>query len=224
MARAGGETVSDWKDALAPEPECIALDRLDGELDAAQRAHVASCVRCQTELALFREVMQEERSEESEWIARELRRRRNVVAFRAKTTRILYAVAAAIVLVIGLGWWMQMREPSIEAPLGGQDYRSGRLEVLAPAGDLLQAPNELRWTAVPSTSRYHVRILEVDATEVWSGDTTETHVALPPNVIEQFAPGKSLKWDVQAFRGKQMLASSETQTVRVSVEPLRKNP
>jgi hypothetical protein len=220
--------VTDWKEALAPSPECIDLARLGEELDAAERAHLDTCARCQSELAMFREIAREETSadeaREVEWIASELRRRNNVVAFRPKAWRVLYAAAAVIVMVIGIGYWMQLREPAIDAPLDGPAvYRSARLDVIAPIGDLAQAPNELRWTAVPDASRYRVQIAEVDGTLLWSAGTTQSNVALPPAVIAQFAPGKSLLWEVKAFRGEEMLASSETQTVRVSVAPPRKD-
>lgn len=228
--------MSDWREALAPTPECIAIERLGEELNESERTHLETCARCHAELALFRELDREERSPEGEWIANELRRRggeaiapvpfphRRAEA-RRSTWRVLYAVAAALAITIGAGWWMQTREPSIDGPLDDPGtYRGARLEVLAPAGELAQAPNELRWTAVPNASRYRFRILEVDGTVVWSGETTETHVALPPAVVAQFAPGKSLRWEVQAFRGTGMLASSETQSVRVSVAPRRMNP
>jgi hypothetical protein len=227
--------VSDWKEALGPAPECIDIARLGEELDAAERTHLESCARCQTELALFREISRDESSPEedraAEWIAGELKRRRDVenvekvVPFRPRS-RVLYAVAAALAIVLGAGYWIQMREPSIDELVNVPTvYRSARLDVLAPiGGELAQAPNEIRWTAVPNASRYHVAIVEVDATPVWSADTTQTHIALPPAVIAQFAPGKSLSWDVKAFQGNEMLAVSETQRVRVSVKPLRKDP
>jgi hypothetical protein len=218
--------VTDWKEALAPTPECIDLARLGEQLNAAERAHVDTCPRCQAELALFGEIAREastpEEDRAAQWIADELRRKNNVVAFRPKPWRVLYAIAAALVIVLGAGYWMQLREPSIDAAIDSP-YRSARLEVIAPIGDLAQPPNELRWTAVPNASRYQVQIREVDATVVWTVDTTQPHVALPPNVIAQFAPGKSLLWDVRAFRGEEMLASSDTQTVRVSVTPIRKD-
>ena len=225
--------MSDWKEALGPTPECIDIARLGEELNAGERAHLETCARCQTELALFREISRDESSAEedraAEWIANELKRRNvekggEVVPFRSKTSRLLYAVAAALAIVLGAGTWMQLREPSIDGANIPSAYRSARLDVLSPAGELAQAPNEFRWTAVPNASRYHVAIVEVDATPVWSADTTATHIALPPAVIAQFAPGKSLSWDVKAFRGNEMLAASGTQKVRVSVTPLRKEP
>lgn len=221
--------MTDWKEALAPSPECLDLARLGEELDAAERAHLDTCTRCQSELALFREISREETSageaREVEWLASELRRRNNVVAFRPKMWRVLYAAAAVLVMVVGIGYWMQLREPAIDTTFDPSAvYRTARVEVIAPkSGDLVQAPNELRWTAVPEASRYAVQILEVGATPVWGTSTTQTHVALPPGVIAQFAPGKLLLWDVAAFRGKEMIATSDTQNVRVSVTPPRKD-
>lgn len=213
-----------WRNALAPAAGCIDVARLGEELDAASRAHLETCVRCQSELALHRE-MQESSAEEiaaGEWIAAELHRRAasNVTPFRPRSARVLYAVAAALIVAVGIGAFL-MREPSLD-PMGGPGvYRSARLEAIAPIGDLAQPPNELRWSAVPNASRYQVKIVEVDGTLVWSARTTRTDVALPSDVIAQFAPGKSLLWDVQAFRGNEMLATSGTRTVRVSVTPVR---
>ena len=110
---------------------------------------------------------------------------------------------------------MQMREPDVDIDTRPGAYRSARLDVIAPIGDLAQAPNELRWEAVPQATVYAVQILEVDATQVWSGRTTETHLALPPEVIARFAPGKTLVWDVRALRNNEVLAASQTQNVRV---------
>jgi hypothetical protein len=221
-----------WQEALARTPECIDQARFGDELDAASQAHLRSCAHCQAELALFRELDRDDSTAEeqqaAQWIAAELQRRfsnaDNVKPFRRKTLPALYAAAAAIVLVIGAGSWMRFREPGIEPMTETVDvYRSGRLEVVAPAGEIAQAPNELRWTAVPNATHYVVRIAEVDATAVWSARTTQPYAPLPPAAVAQFAPGKRLLWDVQAFRGNEMLASSETQDVRVSIASHGKN-
>ena len=222
----------DWQDVLAATPECIDPARFGTELDPASEAHLTTCARCQAELALFREITAEESSAEEDeaarWIAGELERRHvdsaKVVPFRKRPMRVLYSLAAALLILIGAGWWLQLRDPSLGQLESGDLYRSTRVELLAPAGDLEQAPNELRWTAVPNASRYHVRIVEVDGNEIWSSDTTQPHASLPSAVIAQFAPGKSLIWDVRAFRGEEMLAASETQTVRVAVAPVRNTP
>ena len=221
-----------WQDALSATPECIDMMRFAEELEPASAAHLETCPRCQAELALYREFEREDASAENaaagQWIAGELRRRfdhpARVLPFRSRATRALVAAAAAVLIVAGAGYWLEMREPSIDGALGEGPavYRNASIEVISPAGDLPAAPNELRWTAVPLASEYRVKILEVDATPVWSAVTSSTRVSLPPTVIAQFAPGKSLSWEVKAFRGDEVLASSETQVVRVSVAPLRK--
>jgi hypothetical protein len=232
----------DWQQALVPSADCIDVTRFGEELDAAALAHVESCARCQAELALYREVTRDDSSAEEDdaarWIAGELRSRLhtpvnvtpanvtpdNVTPFRRKSLRPLYAVAAAILMVIGASYFLQLRDPSIDTNVPDATYRSARIAVIAPAGDLATAPNELRWTAIPNASRYHVAIVEVDATPVWAADTTQPYVTLPPQVIAQFAPGKTLLWTVEAYRGNEMLATSPTQNARVIVSPSRKTP
>ena len=44
----------EWQNQLAPQTDCIAIDRLGEELTAAEGEHVQTCPRCQAELALFR--------------------------------------------------------------------------------------------------------------------------------------------------------------------------
>jgi hypothetical protein len=224
----------DWKEVLAESPECLSLERLTGALNPAEKAHVASCARCQTELALFRESTSEPRSaverEAEAWIAGELKRRMrqessaNVRTFRSRSGRFFYALAATLVLLVGTAWWMNMREPGLDLRTEGpMRYRGGKLELVSPLDDVTEAPNELRWQSVSDASRYHVEILEVDGTVLWSGDATQTSLALPASVSSLFAPGKTLHWKVQAFRGSDKVAVSETQRVRVSVQSQR-NP
>jgi hypothetical protein len=210
--------VSDWKEALAPTPDCLPLDRLGDALTPDQQAHVAECVRCQTELALHDRMMNEESSPESQWIAGELRRnnKSNVIPFRPRMGRVLSAVAAAIVLLLGAGTWLRMREQAVEVDMTPGTYRSARLELLTPGGDVAQPPNELRWTAVPDATLYRVHLLEVDATEIWSAGTAETHIVLPPQAVAEFKPGKSLRWNVSAYRGNEQLMASQTQMIRVT--------
>jgi hypothetical protein len=220
----------DWQQALAPSADCIDVTRFGDALDAAALTHLESCARCQAELALYREVTRDDSSAEEDdaarWIAGELRGRletpANVTPFRRRSLRPLYAVAAAILMVVGAGYFLQLREPSIDGPIPGPTYRSARITVITPAGDLATAPNELRWTAVSNAARYHVAIAEVDATPIWAADTTQPYVALPPQVIAQFAPGKTLLWRVEAYRGSEKLAESSAQNVRVTVNPSRK--
>lgn len=225
------DTRHDWQQALAATPDCIDVSRFGAPLSDAEQQHVRDCARCQSELAMFREFESDESTSDGQWIAEELRRRlqqnesETVVPFRPRTFRLAYAVAAMLVVLIGVGTWMQLREPSLDPAIDvPQGYRSARLEAIAPMGDLADTPKELRWSVVPNASRYRVRVMEVDQTVLWNGETTDSHIALPPAVVAQFAPGKSLLWDVTALHGNDILASSDTQRFRVSVADSRRLP
>lgn len=219
--------MNDWQDELAPTSECIDILRFDAPLSADEQTHLESCPRCQSEIALFREFQSDvttpEEASEVRAIAADVQQRLgNVEPFRPRRTRTWAVAAAALAAILGASTWMQMREPSIDVPAETAIYRSARLEGLQPAtGDVTEAPNELRWEPVPDATRYQVQLLEVDASPVWNASTRGTSIALPPAARAQFAPGKTLLWDVRAFRGEEMLAASETQSVRVSVTPLR---
>jgi hypothetical protein len=210
--------VSDWRNVVGRTPECIDATRYSEELTTSERVHLSNCIHCEAELKLFREVTAEETSEESRWVAAKLLKPVRVVAFRrkaSKATRVLYAAAAALVLLVGAGTWLRSRGPAIEVPVGAQVYRSARLELLTPVGDVQRPPNELRWKGVPAAARYRARIVEVDGVEVWSVETSEPQVGLPPDVTALFKPGKTLLWDVRAIRGDRVVATSETANVRV---------
>lgn len=224
-----------WRQALEPTPDCIAIDRLGDERTEAERAHLATCPRCQTELALFDQFRGDPASadelRDGQWIAAELQRRfaapSNVKAFRPRFGAFSgLAAAAALVLVIGTAWWLENREPSLDSRTPtGSVYRSARLEAIAPAGDLPEAPRGLQWTAVPGATSYAVELREVDRTLLWSGSTTHTSIDLPANVIALFLPGKTLLWEVTARRGSQVLAASGIQRFRVALRlPRRPQP
>jgi hypothetical protein len=219
--------MSDWQKELAPTPDCIALENLGNPRTDAELEHVKTCVRCQTELALFGEFNSDDASvdetRESRWIADELHRRldirSNVKQFQPRRrTWAALAAAAVAVFVIGTGYWMETREPALDPTLGTENvYRTARLEAQSPIGDLAQAPNELQWTAVPNATAYSVRILEIDRTLLWSTDTPQRRVTIPTEVVAQFAPGKTVLWEVTARRHSDVLASSGTQSFRVTV-------
>jgi RNA polymerase sigma factor (sigma-70 family) len=232
-----------WQEELASKPDCIDLIRLGEELSAIEREHVEACPRCQTELRLFQgfhaDSASPEELREGQWIAAELQRRlspsasespsiesrSNVRAFTSRRRTFqsfALAAAAVIVIVIGSSYWMDNREPAIGTGPTGNVYRTSRFEVVAPIGDLPEAPHDLRWLAVNGATSYSVQIVEVDRTVLWSSETPNTSITLPVEVVARFEPGKSLVWQVTARRGSEVLATSGTQSVRVSVKQPRK--
>ncbi len=232
-----------WQKELEPTPECIDVSRLSDALSERERAHLATCPRCQAELALLHEFQTDSATPDEvragQWIASELHRRlalsnnapspdapSNVKPFRSKQrTFSALAAAAVAVLVIGTAVWMENREPSLDPKIDVRNvYRTSRFDVIAPLGDVPEAPRELKWAAVPQATSYTVQILEVDGTELFRGATPRQSIVVPANVIAQFAPGKTLLWAVTARRGSDVLASSETQRFRVSVKRQRRTP
>jgi hypothetical protein len=222
----------DWKQALQPAPECVPIERLGGMLTPAENEHVAHCVRCQTELALLREFTDGETSADErpavDAIVDRLERgahaaASNVVplASRRKTsgTRML-AAAAMLVIALGLGYVAINREPPVSITQTNTDvYRSSRIRVIVPATEEVPtAPVELRWEAIPGATSYEVKIVEVDQTMLWRTSTRESRVAIPPQVVALFVPGKTIQWHVTALRGAATVADSGVQRFRVAVK------
>ena len=129
--------------------------------------------------------------------------------------RILYPVMAAAIILIGANWWMRSRERAIPVDMSPGMHRSEVIEAATPDGDLPAPPDQLRWKPVPGATRYSVQILDDEAAQLWSAETSEPHVALPRDAIAHFEPGKTLLWTVTAYRGNEELTNSVTQTVRV---------
>jgi hypothetical protein len=220
-----------WKRELQRTGRCIPIERLAENLTPEEHSHVAHCARCQAELALWSRINDEEETlGEAAAVASiaaavrgrvagtapsnvvSLRRRSNVVAFRAPL-----AAAATLVIAIAAGVFVTNREPSIEgAPSVVNVYRSASVDVIEPTGDLASAPSLLRWKTAAGATRYDVRVMEVDRTVLWRGSTTSSQVQLPAPVIAQFVPGKTVLWQVQARRGEAVLAESGMQRFRVS--------
>lgn len=221
-----------WKDALAPLPECIPIQRFASPLADAESQHLATCPRCQAEMALWREfhdsIPRGEEGAAAAWIAQELRRRaaapkrwrpwwRPLMAVPAG--RLSGALAAVLVLAAGLTMYT-LRSPtglpprlSSEGPL-----RSQAVVLLFPLGDLEARPGELQWQPVAAATAYRVEILEVDRHSLWNSETVQTHLAIPESIRTLMAPGKTLLWQVTARDRSQVLASSGLQRFRLKVK------
>jgi hypothetical protein len=238
------------KETLAPSPECATLEELaalaDASLPAPSRSrvavHVASCERCEVELALLKEFESASpRPEEDatvQWIVGRLRRRfreaRVAVApvpaahedergfwprlLRVKpVTGVGFGLAAAMVLVAASLELREGREPSLPDRIdpGGSVYRS-EVELGEPAGDLDARPAALRWESVAGAASYSVEVMEVDRAKVWKADVATPSVALPDTVTDRLVPGKPLLWQVSALDGAgKTIAASKMQRFRV---------
>ena len=231
--------------ALGPTPDCMPIDelqhRLEGRAGERERelasSHTAGCPHCRTELALIERfeaapVFDEERAE-VEWIVAGLRKNVLYLATEVQGQRwwkrllrpVVLAPAslaiAAAVMAIGIA----LQQPAGVRPgaaAGRTAMRSHAIELVAPIGDQLRPPAMLQWNAVPGASRYRVRVLEVDRTELWNATVSETRVALPEAVSKQALPLKMLLWQVTAINGSgNVLANSRAGAFRVVGGPAR---
>jgi hypothetical protein len=215
--------------ALEATANCLPFERLDQELTSPEREHVASCPRCQTELALWEAMnaatQAREESSAVQWVVAEVKRRRSAPAGGSASASLwgwvrlrgLAAAAATLVVGVVVGYVAWDREPGVRDPGDTrQEYRTERMEVVGPVGDVPGAPTELAWKSYPGAVRYDVSLLEVDRTVLWRGSSTTPRVGLPREVSARFAPGKTVVWEVSA-RDASGSVIAETGTLRFRV-------
>jgi hypothetical protein len=231
--RHSGDARTEIKRALQPTPYCIPIEQFGSPLSGANRDHLAVCTRCQAEFALW-QAFTDPKPQPGEdvavrCVADELRARgRGEVAGRAawggrwrhRIYTPMYIAAASVVLMAVVGYVIWDPEPRLdELRPPEQTYRTTRVQGLAPTGELVAAPTELKWVTVDGAVRYDVRVLEVDGTQIWSSSTPDTRIALPAEIIEQFVAGKTISWDVTARNGTgDAVAISGRHQFRVSID------
>jgi hypothetical protein len=197
----------------------IAEEPMDARTNLQAREHLGRCAHCQNELALFREFQEAEARpgevESVAWVQSELQRRSAELAGRgteparepeslwARITsrmhwRTLSLVAASLLVVVAAGVYLrsgavpdQRGEPVI--------YRSQNLSAVAPTGEISAVPANIQWQSAPGAAKYQVRLMEVDRTAIWSAETGNTSISIPPAVRERMTPGRAFLWDVTAW-------------------------
>ncbi len=203
--------LGDWADGSLAQPAATRL-----------REHFARCARCQTELTLLKEFEDATPGPDEEgavrWISARLERRFSEAGANHSQSRTLngaalprrswfkalnvggFALAAATLtaaVTIGL---QEGRAPGLVAPSPSAPavLRSAGITTLSPAGDLDAPPNELRWESWTGAASYSVQVMEVDYAGLWSAETRERSVVLPPALRARIVPGKPLLWEVVA--------------------------
>jgi hypothetical protein len=133
--------------------------------------------------------------------------------------RVGWAVAAALVVAIGLYWGRAL------APMGGEDaLRSGPdstgTAVVRPGSletRIVDVGIELRWTSVPDADAYRVILLGDDLSQIAAlGPLADTVLVveaarLPAGV----ASGATVGWQVEALRGGFAIGTSETAVAKL---------
>jgi hypothetical protein len=210
-------------------PSVEQLEALLGDTSpSALKQHVESCAACRTELELLRsftvgEVRESEAAAVSAITAR-LRppaRAREIVQVKTPWWRELFAqrwfapammATAALLVAIGVAIQIERsKQPALLVPGGGTEVlRSGSIAIVSPSGDVQEKPREIRWEPVANAARYKCAILQVDRTELWSGEAREPRVDLPPSAQTLIVPARTLLIHVEAFdAGGNRIAESE---------------
>lgn len=217
------------REAVGQTPECPPLEVLAAP---QHQKHLAECPHCRAELALLHQFesaeVQAGEAADLAWIESELARRSPVAAtsrepfgdrlrawfellFGPAGRGRLSMAAAALVVLVAAGLFLrpsggvrpgQPAEPMV--------WRSGQMAAISPVGDLDQAPSQLRWETVPGAASYHVRLLEVDGTEIWSTDSASASVDFPKDIAAKLTPGRAFQWDAVArdAAGRQMATTN----------------
>jgi hypothetical protein len=231
-------------DALRPGADCPSLDVLgryaDAALPPAERAalatHLGGCSSCQSELTLLQTfaagaVREDERGAVRAIVA-ELRRRESAIFAQetAPTIRqprfalfgsLRHAMSLATVLLALVGGYFlfnttRPRVPS-DAVSDGGATRSLTVELRAPIGDVVAAPQRLEWGPVSGAVRYRARLMEVDRREVWSTETAATTAELPVPIRALAVPAKTLLWQVTAYSAANaVIAESSPERFRLA--------
>lgn len=208
-----------WRDAVSQTKDCLSLEILEkltvGAADSNASQHLAGCPHCQSELAMLKSfessVPSQSEGAAVAWIAAQLERNQSGVAARSEARvpfwrsffRVPYlagALAAALVLGLGISFYVSDREPHpINGNIGTGTFRSGSVKLAGPSGDLAQPPGAFRWETYPGAKSYRVDVMEVDGTVLWSAQTSENFAAPTPELKNKMHPGKALQWKVIAF-------------------------
>ena len=223
--------------ALGPGKDCLAVEQLEAclQMGAApdQLKHLDSCAYCQSELELLRSFYEAPRDDAEAEAVRQITERLSsprVASAAARKSwwqslfgagwfRPAVVLAAAALIIAGVGLELRRRTaPGLLVPPGPEAnvMRSGKLNLVSPVGDIPNVPARIDWSPVSGAARYTVRLLEVDHTELWNGETQESQLAIPASIREKIQPAKALLVQVTALdsTGRQ-LAESEFVRFRV---------
>ena len=165
--------------ADCPPPEALlaAVERTGSEDERLQTInHAMACTSCGEEL--------------------ELLRASRVVRERPRASRIGFAIAASVLVAIGLGYYSMKRGDG--SPTAGDLMRGDAdVQLAVPATDAAEPLRSLVWHAVPGAAQYTVEVRRDDGTLVLRRASTDTVFAVPDSVAAQ-ATG-TVYWGVTAM-------------------------
>ena len=203
--------------------ECLgaaALERMAGGKGSdSEREHVAECARCGTELELLISFEAAQATAAESVVVRQMEQKlRAAPAWRpGREARWVWGWGvglAGLAAMLFFGLWL--RNPAGPVTPAEDMVRSGRIEGIAPAGDLAQVPEMLRWRGVGGAAAYEVRLTDVEEQTLWQSRTTEAVLALPPAARVLMTERKTLAWRIRALDARGVaITASATESFRV---------
>ena len=231
-------------DALRPGPDCPSLEELgryvDGALSSDEQRrkewHIATCANCQAELTLLRAftapAVRDDEAAAVRWGVEQLQRREQEIFGGARPRdssvrrwlsagrmRPAFAMAAILLAIVGGYYLTTPTVPRLPTEIGaGPDAtRSLTVALRGPIGDQTAVPGRLEWQPVSGAVRYQVRLSEVDRHEIWTSDTTDSAIDLPPEIRALIVPGKTLVWQVTVYGASNaLIAESSAERFRLA--------
>jgi hypothetical protein len=138
---------------------------------------------------------------------------RRAEAPRSRSSHAMLRFAAAALLVIGLGLGyraFQSPGPDLPDPEVGGVVRGGEVEAVAPVGEIVEIPTELRWVVVDGAASYRVRMTAVDGSVLWETTVPAPPARVPAEVAGRLHRAVLYTWTVEALDPSgARLASSE---------------
>jgi hypothetical protein len=218
--------------------DCLPIDQLEaiaanGEASESARFHVANCAHCQRETALLSQFLNAEPTAAELDAVRHIERQLNAnPSWKAEESskpalpwwKALFAkplgqfAVAGVAAMLAIGLYVQ--NPSGTgggSGVTGEDVvRSTAIEGIEPAGDVPQAPQQIRWTATRQAASYRLRLLDVDGVALWQTASTAPQVDIPAATRALMLNKKTLFWKIEALDAKGApLAQSPQTPIRV---------
>ncbi len=120
-----------------------------------------------------------------------------------RTSPPAWRIAAALFVILGAALLFQLTRPGgpppLPAPESGGVFRGGKVEVVAPVGEIAAVPDELIWVRTEGARSYRVRLLAVDDEVLWETTVPAPPARLPAEVFKSLHPAVAYTWTVEAL-------------------------
>ncbi|MGB3862076.1 MAG: hypothetical protein WA915_08315, partial [Candidatus Aminicenantaceae bacterium] len=132
-------------------------------------------------------------------------------AFFTPKQWVLATATAAVLLVVALGVIPNLKTTSPQFFINDDLVRGGSIKLISPVIAVNAIPSQFRWEGLGEDVEYKIEIYNHEL--LWSATTSNSYIALPPEVKERMVTGEKYSWQVKAFstEGTLIAVSSKVQ-------------